>query len=149
MRRSEATDRVVLIIVLSLVTAAAACGQAGRLEWAEVPVPSLAGNLLGSPETQCTAVYLPPSYDSAPARRYPVLYLLHGIFDTPDVWDSYFGVSKLLDRTIASRDIEELMVVMPTGSNGLGGGFYRNSPVAGGWCDFVAGDDPVPRGRRV
>jgi S-formylglutathione hydrolase FrmB len=29
---------------------------------------------------------------------------------------------------------------MPTGGNRLGGGFYRNSPVAGHWADFVTRD---------
>ena len=140
MHRSKATVRVVLTILLSLATATTSRGEAERIEMTEVPAPALAGNLLGSPDVQRAAVYLPPSYDQAPARRYPVLYLLHGIFDSPEVWDGFFKISERLDRAIASGAVGEMIVVMPAGSNDLGGGFYRNSSVAGGWGDFVRRD---------
>ena len=39
--------------------------------------PRLAGNLMGDPSVRDLVVYLPPSYHTS-ARRYPVLYLLHG-----------------------------------------------------------------------
>jgi S-formylglutathione hydrolase FrmB len=140
MHRSVAAGRAVLTVLLSLATAATASAEGERIKLAEVPAPSLAGNLLGSSDVQRAAIYLPPSYDRVPGRRYPVLYLLHGIFDTPEVWDRFFKISERLDRAIASGAVGELIVVMPAGSNDLGGGFYRNSSVAGGWGDFVRRD---------
>src|SRR5262245_36906809 len=50
--------------------------RTGRLIEVKVPAPSLKGNLLGDPVEQSIAVYLPPSYDTAPTKRYPTLYLL-------------------------------------------------------------------------
>ena len=38
---------------------------------------ALKSHILGDTVHYC--VLLPPSYDSAPAKRYPVLYFLHGL----------------------------------------------------------------------
>lgn len=112
----------------------------GRVVEIEVPAPALEGNLLETPEIQSAAVYLPPSYDQRPERRFPTVYLLHGIFDDYGVWIEYFDVSAMLDRLISAGDLPEVIVVMPNGGNKYGGGFYRNSPVSGRWADFIADD---------
>lgn len=112
----------------------------GRVVEIVVPANSLAGNLLGTPTEQAAAIYLPPGYEGAPERRYPVIYLLHGIFDRHGVWIEAFGVPEILDLLIAEERIPEVIVLMPDGGNRYGGGFYRNSPVAGKWEDFVAVD---------
>src|SRR5271156_1821164 len=44
----------------------------GRAECRSAP-----SKILGHPVPYC--VILPPSYDSQPAQRYPVLYFLHGL----------------------------------------------------------------------
>lgn len=113
---------------------------AGRVVEVEVPAPALADNLLETPVVQGAAVYLPPSYDSEPDRRYPVVYLLHGIFDDYGVWLEHFDVPGILDRLIASDEIPELVLVMPNAGNRYGGGFYRNSAVSGRWADYIADD---------
>src|SRR6185436_9562039 len=47
-------------------------------------------------------VYTPPGYDAAAARRYPVLYLLHGMSDGADAWSSEIGrANVILDNLIA------------------------------------------------
>ncbi len=113
---------------------------AGRVVEVEVPAPSLEGNLLGTPAVQGAAVYLPPGYEGEPARRYPTIYLLHGIFDRYRVWLEFFRVPKTLDALISRGAIPPVVVVMPNGGNLYGGGFYRNSEVAGNWGDYVADD---------
>lgn len=106
----------------------------------EVPAPALVGNLLETATTQRAAVYLPPGYDDEPDRRYPVLYLLHGIFDSYETWTEYFKVPAMLDRLISTGELPKLLVVMPNAGNKYGGGFYRNSSVSGNWADFIAQD---------
>lgn len=113
---------------------------AGRVVEVEVPAPALTGNLLGTPLAQGAAIYLPPSYDREVNRRYPVVYLLHGIFDNYGVWLENFEVPAILDRLIAAGNVPELVVVMPNGGNLYGGGFYRNSPVSGRWGDYITDD---------
>src|SRR5512141_1719653 len=43
-----------------------------------IPAPSLRNNLLGDPDVRAATVYLPPGYSKNRAKRYPVVYLLHG-----------------------------------------------------------------------
>jgi len=106
----------------------------------EVPAPALRGNLLGSSDVQNAAVYLPPGYNAQTERRFPVVYLLHGIFDNYGVWIEHFEVPEILDRLIDGDLMAEMIVVMPNGGNKYGGGFYRNSPVGGNWADYIADD---------
>jgi S-formylglutathione hydrolase FrmB len=112
----------------------------GRVVEVDVPAPSLEGNLLETATVQRAAVYLPPSYDLEPRRRYPIVYLLHGIFDRYEVWLGHFGVPSMLDRLITAEEIPELIAVMPDGGNRYGGGFYRDSPVSGNWGTYIASD---------
>lgn len=56
-------------------------------------------------------VYLPPCY-AASARRYPVLYLLHGLGFTEDQWER-LGVTAAADELIAAGEIAPLIIVMP------------------------------------
>ena len=57
-------------------------------------------------------VYLPPKYDAA--RKYPVLYLLHGIGGDEREW--LHGVPNvILDNLIADGKAVEMIIVMPNG----------------------------------
>jgi enterochelin esterase-like enzyme len=63
-------------------------------------------------------VYVPPGYDEAPTRRYPVLYLLHGFANDHHSWHRYGRANDILDNLIAQRTIEPFLVVMPLGYGG-------------------------------
>jgi hypothetical protein len=58
-------------------------------------------------------VYLPPGYP--PERKYPVLYLLHGIGGSPDEWRGYVRAHTILDNLIAAGQAVPRIVVMPNG----------------------------------
>src|SRR5436190_16565592 len=61
-------------------------------------------------------VYTPPGYDASAARRYPVLYLLHGMSDGADAWSSEIGrANVILDNLIARGQAKPMIVVMPLG----------------------------------
>jgi enterochelin esterase-like enzyme len=81
------------------------------------------------------SIYLPPRY-STEGRRYPVLYMLHGGGGTREEWPAY-GLVDDVDRSIESKDIKPLIVVMPQGDLG-----YWVNWVDGGprWGDYVARD---------
>lgn len=143
MQQSPAVLLFKLIVILAMLdpgVARSADAAAGRVVEIEVPAPALAVNLLETPDVQGAAVYLPPSYDGQPDRRYPVIFLLHGIFDDYDVWLEHFDVPAILDQLILAGKIPELLMVMPNGGNKYGGGFYRNSSVSGRWGDYIADD---------
>ncbi|BCU79549.1 hypothetical protein llg_42640 [Luteolibacter sp. LG18] len=58
-------------------------------------------------------VYLPPGY--SPDRRYPVLYLLHGIGGNQHEWTGYIKAPAILDNLIADGKAVPMIVVMPNG----------------------------------
>ncbi len=98
-----------------------------------------------NPERQ-VSVYLPPSYATKPQRRYPTLYLLHGLGDTQQVWinpwfdanDPWGTVDRIMDEGVASGRLEEMIIVMPDMRSRAGGSFYVNSSATGNWEDFLA-----------
>jgi steroid delta-isomerase-like uncharacterized protein len=119
----------------------------------EITSPSLTGNLLGDPDTREVIVYLPPSYDAG--GRFPVVYLLHGYSGNARIFvsraftglywpaESDFpegGLYGLLNNLIASGALEEMIVVMPDGSNKYGGSFYTNSELTGNYEDYIVND---------
>jgi predicted alpha/beta superfamily hydrolase len=56
--------------------------QNGKLVQEKIHGASLEKNVTGESADRSVAIYLPPSYDTSPDKRYPVVYLLHGIGDT-------------------------------------------------------------------
>ena len=58
-------------------------------------------------------VYLPAGYTAE--RRYPVLYLLHGIGGNQDEWRGYVRATDVLDNLIAAGAAVPMIVVMPNG----------------------------------
>ncbi len=62
-------------------------------------------------------VYTPPGYESG-ADRFPILYLLHGAFDSDDSWTSVGRAGFILDNLIADGKARPMIVVMPHGHTG-------------------------------
>jgi enterochelin esterase family protein len=92
---------------------------------------ALVGNPLGDPSARRVAVWLPPSYDSAPERRYPVIYWLAGYAGTGEQmfagtpWQP--GLGERLDRLAASGAMGEAIVVAPDCFTRWGGAQYLDS----------------------
>lgn len=139
-RRLISLTLTVLLALGVTVTAHAQVATAvgSRVDVHVVDAPSLAGNLIGDATEKRVLVYVPPGYDADTDQRYPVVYLLHGIFDSPDLWIDYYHIPAMLDRMIEDGRLPAAIVVMPDGGNQLGGGFYRDSPVSGRWAEFIA-----------
>src|SRR3954470_4753375 len=68
-------------------------------------------------------LYLPPSYASSPAKKYPVLYFLHGAFENEMRWSTQGQTDLKLDQMIADGKIGEFIVAIPSGANS----FYTNT----------------------
>lgn len=58
-------------------------------------------------------VYLPNGYDADKNRRYPVLYLLHGLSDDHTTWTVRGGLKIVADELIGSGELVPLIIVMP------------------------------------
>jgi S-formylglutathione hydrolase FrmB len=83
-------------------------------------------------EVAC-AVHLPPSY-AAGAKTYPVVYALHGLFESSQFWERR-GLSAQLDDLWARQALPEFVLVAVDGGNS----FFANSPL-GAYEDLVTRD---------
>jgi S-formylglutathione hydrolase FrmB len=133
-----------LVVASRPSPAVAQAGAGGVIHRDSVPAPALRRNMVGDPHWDRVSVYLPPSYSRAPARRYPVLYFLHG-FDADDralIKGAYqnLNIRISMDSLIRAGDIGEMIVVMPNARNAYNGSFYTNSPVTGNWEQFITRD---------
>jgi enterochelin esterase-like enzyme len=104
----------------------------------------LEGNLEGDSPDRDVAVYLPKSYATERARRYPVLYLLHGFTDDVDNWwgvkPHFVNVPEVIGKALASGGVREMIVVMPNAFTRYQGSMYSNSPTIGNWERFISAE---------
>jgi len=61
-------------------------------------------------------VYLPPGYDAASDRRFPVLYLNHGGGENDGHWTASGFAHRILDNLIADGKAHPMIIVMPNTS---------------------------------
>jgi len=136
------TALVRLLPVVALVaaaTTASAQSAEGKLERIRVFGASLQGNLEGDDPNREVFVYLPPSYASEPARRYPTLYFLHGYSAQAQAYINLLMLPGAADETIAGG-VREMIIVVPDAFSLYSGSMYSNSPTTGNWEGFVADD---------
>jgi len=60
-------------------------------------------------------VYTPANYDPTRKKPYPVLYLLHGLFDDADAWTQVGAANVILDSLIAEGKAEPMLMVNTLG----------------------------------
>lgn len=114
--------RRALTILLFLLPAAS---------WAELRETSFESKNLGR-AVACT-IQLPPSYATS-KTRYPVVYVLHGLFESEAAWRSR-GLDRILEELWAKGAVPELVLVAVDGGNS----FFVNSPT-GRYEDLVTQD---------
>ena len=100
----------------------------------EITSQALANNLLGDPTTRKYYIYLPPGYDTSD-KRYPVVYVLHGIFQAAETYGRQVVIAE--DSLIAEGEAREMIVVFVDGSNRLGGSMYLSSPTIGDYETYI------------
>lgn len=98
-------------------------------------------NPLGDPSVRDFPVYLPPSYFSKAASRFPVVYLISG-FTGKGIMNlnvSYLSenIHQRLDRLIAEKKMREMIVVMPDCITKYGGSQFINSTATGKYEDYL------------
>src|SRR5215469_759747 len=104
--------------IFVLIVAASVCGQS------RIDCNALNSRILRRPVRYC--VYLPSGYDAGatqrPPRRYPVLYLLHGLGDNEQTLFNSGGWT-LLDDLRYQHKMGDFLIVVPEGRRS----FYVNS----------------------
>jgi S-formylglutathione hydrolase FrmB len=109
-----------IALVLALVAPPPVAAQAGPRSRAaraagRVLTDTLWSRALGT--KKAVVIYLPPSYSTQPARRYPVAYYLHGLNGAETDWTT-LGQLNVVADSLAATGRPEVIVVMPDGDNG-------------------------------
>jgi enterochelin esterase family protein len=119
-------------------------------DWKDVPHGELREHFYKakSGDNREAWVYTPPGYDQDVARRYPVLYLQHGMLEERRVWAQQGRVNFILDNLIAEKKAVPMIVVMEDGgiSQGMGGGGRRGAPGGRGVPARGGGPASAPAG---
>jgi len=134
--------RISILFILVLLGSSSAFSQTGKIIREIVHGVSLEKTATGESADRNVTIYLPPSYDSAPGKRYPVVYLLHGIADTDETWTQDKGdwnnIKSLMDLGIAENKFGEMIIIIPDEKTKWFGSFYVNSSATGNWDDFTS-----------
>ncbi len=135
-------NKLFIFTCLICLCSYATLAQKGNKERIKLHSVALEGNLSGDPSDRDVTVYLPPSYQSNPDNRYPVLYMLHGFTDTDSQWfgweDHWINLQDVIEESIAENLSKEMIVVMPNAYNRFKGSMYASSATVGDWETFVA-----------
>lgn len=140
--------KIVQLLILSIFFTLLAFAQEGQIIREKVHGVSLEKTVTNESADRNVSIYLPPSYEKSPDKRYPVLYLLHGIADTDETWtrvwkkdnDGYWAIQNVMNKGITEGKFGEMIVVMPDNKTNWFGSFYVNSSVTGNWEDFNTKD---------
>lgn len=103
----------------------------------------LADNPLGDPHVRTLPIYLPPSYDDEPERRYPVVWMLTGFTGrgqmllNDNLWTP--TIQGQIDALIAAG-MPELIMALPDCATRYGGSQYINSSATGRYEDHLVAE---------
>jgi enterochelin esterase-like enzyme len=116
-------------------------GGTGTVERITVHGTALEGNAQGESADREVTVYLPPSYAADQARRFPVVYLLHGAAERETAFTEVLArLPQSADRLAGAQGFSEFIVVTPNASTRQKESMYAASPASGNWERFIADD---------
>ncbi len=113
--------------------------QLGKhIEFVQIKSKALTGNRIGDSPNREMAVLLPPGYFKEISRRYPVVYLLHGLGPRKD--GHLLMLSCLVDmfNFMRMKELPEIILIAIDGSTSFGGSYFSNSPTIGNFEQYVA-----------
>ena len=109
------------------------------VEHIKVHGTTLEGNLEGDAVDRDVIVFLPPTYAKERARRYPVVYALHGYSIGAEQWTHEIVVPQTIDGATA-QGAQEMIVVLPDSKTIHNGSMYSSSETTGDFERFIAHD---------
>ena len=100
---------------------------------------ALEGNLEGDAVDRDAIVFLPPGYNQNRARRYPVVYALHGYSIGAEQWSQEIHVPQTIEGAFA-KGAHDMIVVLPDSKTVHNGSMYSSSVTTGDFENYVARD---------
>lgn len=102
-------------MILSLC-AVIALGAAAQNPWenpnaSRVVTDSIYSEILGA--WRQYNIYLPQNFNVNTDKKYPIVYLLHGVSDTHQGWFQRGHVQEVIDPLIANGEAQEMLIITP------------------------------------
>lgn len=88
-------------------------------------------------------IYTPPGYDQSKSKKYPVLYLQHGMGENETGWGNQGHTNFIMDNLIAEGRAKPFIIVMENSSVNFGGA-PRGSRNVVGQFERILLDDLIP-----
>jgi enterochelin esterase-like enzyme len=128
-----------MAILLAAAAPVAASAKAVTVERIKVHGVALEGNLEGEATDRDVVVYLPSGYAADKARRYPVVYALHGYGLTADGFAGLLQTPRTAESAFAAG-APGMIVVLPDTQTLHNGSMYSSSVTTGDWEGFLTRD---------
>lgn len=120
------------LIIISVVLAFDASAQfPGRGPQSKVVTDTIFSKVLNANREY--TIYLPKSYDADVNRRYPILYLLHGMSGVNTSWFENEHAKGVADQLIASGEACEMVIVSPNAGGSIESGAWNGYFDMPGW----------------
>jgi S-formylglutathione hydrolase FrmB len=113
--------------------------KAVAVERIKIHGAALEGNLEDNAVDRDALVFLPPSYAREKARRYPVVYALHGYSIGAEQWSNEIRVPQTIEGAFA-LGAREMIVVLPDSKTRHNGSMYSSSVTTGDFERYVVQD---------
>lgn len=126
----------VALTLISHVCSADPSPFAGKLIVETIESTLLRGTATGVDPVRQPRVYLPHGYESS-GKSYPVVYLLHSIFQSPEQLLTERGVIPLTERAVANAVVKEFILVVGDYRGPMTGSLYENTEATGRWLDHT------------
>ncbi|MDX8339784.1 alpha/beta hydrolase-fold protein [Draconibacterium sp. IB214405] len=97
-----------LLLILSLNSFAQFPGMPAQ---GKASIDSIQSEVLGV--SRHYSVYLPKSYTTDTDKKYPVLYLLHGVFDNNNGWIQRGHLQDVANKLIDAGEAVEMVIIVP------------------------------------
>ena len=101
--------RILASVLLALALLLPALGQS--LENSIIRTETIHSYILD--EDVNVNVYLPAGFDQQARKKYPVVYLLHGLTDTYTAWAEKGHMKDVVDELILSGEAARMVIIMP------------------------------------
>ena len=79
------------------------------------------------------SIFLPRGYDEDTTKRYPVLFLLHGMWETDPVWYERGHVKDVMDLLTANGEACDMIIVSPNAGGNIAEGIWNGYFDMPGW----------------
>ena len=131
MNKNDMKHSIFLIIGALFYTLSLSAQMGERMAQSRVETKTIHSNVLNANREY--NIFLPRSYETDVNKKYPVLYLLHGMNDTHQGWYMRGHLKDVADQLIASGEMCEMIIVTPNAGGNINDGALNGYFDMPGW----------------